>query len=138
MSLKTWKEEFYPTPAEHVSAFHAIDHSLVKWRGLRQANLNRHELVRSGFQIVDKDGGEMLRMNQDTCALCVHYLNPPGGTGNVCKTCPLFIVRGGVPCDVGDHLPPYHAFIFRGDPEPMIRLLEEALQAEKAGALVTA
>lgn len=39
MSLETWKEEFYPIPADEVPESQALAHSLRKWEGLRKENL---------------------------------------------------------------------------------------------------
>lgn len=105
MSLKTWKEEFYAVPANEVAKEDAVSHSLRKWEGLRPANLEKHWVYWDYRGLTDLPG-EVLRIDSNSCALCVHYLDnsiaayevdedPP----HMCSACPLAIARGDVPCD---------------------------------------
>lgn len=127
MSLKTWREEFYPVEAADVSRRSALAHSLRKWEGMRPAALEKHGVERLGADLVH--GASEFTVDSASCALCVHHLYDDD-----CTTCPLFKVRGGVRCDQsasGEEMPPYAAFIVRGDPEPMIRLLKLAKRGRR-------
>lgn len=120
MSLESWKEEFYKTPAEGVKKGKALDHSLRKWEGLKKGNLRKHGVGLESGSVFDQDGG-CLDIDGNTCALCFHYNR---SFRNGCEGCPLVIVRNGEGCDSGkDH--PYGKFL-DGDPLPMLRLLRKA------------
>lgn len=61
MSIKTWKEEFYPVkPRKSMTTKEAIEHSLRKWEGLRKSNLKKHglEQVFWGDAILESVGDE--------------------------------------------------------------------------------
>ncbi len=132
MSLESWKREFYGTPAsppsEHVAV--AIQHSLTKWIGLRKENLERHGLKKFGVVITaDEAIGPEFSINGGTCALCVKYVSTNNHEGD-CGDCPLKELLGE-PCDVEqeDGNPgPYDHWSETGDPEPMIKALEETLE----------
>ena len=59
MSLETWKAEFYPIPAEYVSTDDALRHNLSLWVGIRQENLDKHDVI--------------YHSHADTCATCPIY-----------------------------------------------------------------
>lgn len=138
MSLQTWKDEFYPVRAREVDAKDAVEHSLTKWRGLRQENLERHQVCISGLAVAEVGGSTHFTLSASTCALCEHYYNPnkediegdeDDDKGLACETCPLAKARGGYACDrdmpdsaTGDAAPYFRL----PDPEPMIRWLEKA------------
>jgi len=44
MSLKTWKEEFYPVEAEDAASnpIEATKHSIQKWKGAMAESLEKH------------------------------------------------------------------------------------------------
>lgn len=154
MSLYTWKREFYPKPARDVPVKDAVQHSLVKWIGLRPDNLARHGLCRDedGFTIIEPDDKEnKLDISAASCALCVHFLKDEDEEdGDDCRLCPLAIARGGVHCDEAamwyadpesisprltaeeyallsaEKYSPYRRFTAYGDPEPMIFWLKKA------------
>lgn len=44
MSYQTWAEKFYPVAAELVPEEQALAHSLQKWKGLTEENLDAHGL----------------------------------------------------------------------------------------------
>lgn len=118
MTLATWKEQFYRVPADSPEAkARPITHSLQKWKGLRQENRDAHGL----------DGRELLLINDASCALCELHLDFERGFANACGNCPLHTVRGRS-CDSPRTASPYTFWIKRGDPEPMIALLEQALK----------
>ncbi len=149
MSIQTWIEEFYPTKA---SAFlglenvdrEALEHSLQKWIGLRKENMEKHGVFFQDGSVVEFVAGRGysrpgVHLGSSTCALCqVHYSH------NIqsCGECPLVAVRG-VPCDErhcsdsesssGLARSPYAAFCYPlaardRDPEPMIKLIQLALE----------
>lgn len=116
MSLKTWKEEFYPVEAETLKSAtdkECLEHALKKWSGVRKDNLNKHKIA----HMRGKVGGpeENLFLNRDTCALCAkHYT---GSTLDPCGKCPLVDCTYVVQC----------AFIFH-DIRPMLLKLRKCLR----------
>lgn len=135
MSIKTWKDEFYPVHAREVNGEEAaILHSLRKWEGLRAENLAKHGLVRGrGWSLKDGDDEHAFSVSAVSCSLCAAFLDdePPEG-GSECWKCPLFRVQGA-PCCEGDDNPFDHFFI-AGDAEPMIALIRSALGASEGRA----
>jgi len=122
MSLQTWKNEFYPIPADKCRKKDAVVHSLRKWIGFRQENLARHGIATDDIEYAHLDGGK-------SCALCFFYRN----TKEECGNCPLFVARGGWECflyssryDIG-LISCYASYTRHGNPEPMIAFLEKAL-----------
>jgi hypothetical protein len=126
MSLETWKAEFYPVEASEVAVgLPAIEHSLRKWIGLRKENLVRHGLTNVRYCIGESDD-KFLNINSNSCALCTHYIDQE------CSECPLVAVRGMTCDDDFDEVyAPYQTFGEKGDPEPMIALIQTALDAWK-------
>jgi hypothetical protein len=135
MSFKTWKAEFYPRrPSTRMSRLAAAEHSLRKWLGLRP-----HALTRHGVDFTEATVGEgnklsdILYFDATSCALCVKF---QGEAIPSCVTCPLFQVRGKVPCDDlrdDETLSPYHKALV-GDPEPMIAWLRKTVAYVKRQA----
>lgn len=128
MSLETWKAEFYPVEAQDVPVEDAVRHSLQKWIGLRAENLSRHEcwLDDNGCDIAVVDSSrDYLYIDSRTCALCEHHRR-----GGACLNCPLVKVRGR-PCDDDEGFSSPYGQIYKRNPEPMIALLELALQSRK-------
>lgn len=138
LSLKEWKDRFYPVAAEHVPHNNkaAIEHAIRKWSGLDAQWLAVYGLKRDGKVLFDDDL-ETFSVSADTCVLCQMYLTSPA-----CVCCPLSAVRGE-PCDeitqaeyvlsqddpTIDH--PYGHFLESGDTRPMLRLLYAALEREE-------
>ena len=118
MSLETWKEEFYPVPADEVPESQALTHSLRKWEGLRKENLEKHGVKRRLHKV-----GEF-HVDSTTCALCHHH------AGSFwCYTCPIAgtdEAGNSVNCDHE-----YIKWVGGGDPEPMIELIKNAINKEK-------
>ena len=74
MSLASWKEEFYPTPAYACPCDQALEHSILKWTGLLPENLEKHKVFLDGQYLRDPESPNCaLRIDGDSCALCVHY-----------------------------------------------------------------
>lgn len=121
MSIKSWKEEFYPvsamqvardTPREPKRSLDRalLEHSIKKWIGLRSTNIDKHG-IRYGVPIV---------IDASSCSLCrVYYTH-----GNDCDGCPLMTKQG--PCDRENG--PFRSSMRNGEPEPMIRALKRALK----------
>ena len=120
MTLRTWKDEFYPTEARRASEEDAVSHSLQKWIGLRETNLEKHGLSIESLWttgIVDSNGDGMTN-NGASCALCAHYYT--SGEYN-CLGCPL-MHHLKKRCDMGRYSL-IKLFIDTSDPEPMIDAL---------------
>jgi hypothetical protein len=135
MSIKTWRDEFYPVAARDVpkDPVEATKHSLQKWIGLRPDNLARHDVVLRGHEVREPQFNAPHELNvyisASSCALCVHYYGDEVSDRH-CSECPLHQVRGGYPCDKRsgrEPLDPWSWYSPRQDPEPMISWLEEAL-----------
>lgn len=138
MSYKSWAEEFYPVEAgSNEAKANPISHSLRKWIGLREENLSRHDLYLDYHAVKNQADYVCLNIDADSCALCAVYYKPEAKIGK-CAECPLYQVRGA-PCDTmygedfDDEAPdsPYHKLINSKNPEPMIKLLERALELSK-------
>jgi len=148
MSLETWKEEFYPVPADDKRAKRshtaAVNHSLKKWRGLTKENLEKHGLQKESTVIIPINGGGCISIVGATCALCcMEYdrtcLNN-STSEKFCRQCPLFRTLGRQ-CDqdnlldVSEEPGPYIKFIIKDDPQPMIEALEKTKKKLRAGVL---
>lgn len=128
MSIESWKEEFYPISAHKVLPFDALEHSLRKWQGFRYENLAKHDLDvsrHSGIKQdhLDEDEQENF-IGISTCACCAHWYKKD------CVGCPLFHARDDQKCYMGKDAP-YTRFQFNADPEPMIALIERAIENER-------
>lgn len=140
MSISSWKEEFYPVPADEVGEEGALEHSLRKWIGLRRENLRKHDVSLGAVRIAGYDGG--LTIDGTSCALCAHYYSRHGRRCEM--RCPLVDVNDGYSCDgslvwedddkkhESDEHDHYTHMRKRGDPEPMINLLEKAIRNKEA------
>lgn len=124
MSIETWKAEFYPEEAADAAekgAIHAIQHSIVKWKGLREDQLKKHGLTANNTHLREAEGLSW-EIDSRNCALCCL---DEMGKGR-CKSCPIYLCTGRECQD--------EYILFRGtnQPEPMIALLERTLTwAEK-------
>jgi hypothetical protein len=130
VSLKTWKQEFYPVDASDTDEDSAAAHSLRKWEGLRHHNLDKHgALVRDNGRYIS-DGDEHLPISSTSCALCEwHWQGVEDDDGRRCCSCPLAIARQGTPCDVSmpdEEQSPWTQWLSTHDPEPMIHWLSLA------------
>lgn len=135
-ALTRWKQAYYPVPANEVPEADALEHSLIKWQGLRKSVLDEYGLKVDEGVLSDSnsDVDNEFSIDSSSCALCQHYLN------RGCEGCPLFEIRGQARCDYWtdeetdeDRRPPYGEFTDQGNPEPMIRLLEQAVDEQKEG-----
>lgn len=131
MSLKTWKKEFYPKPADETTLEEALAHSQKKWEGLSLENMQRHHVQYVCGCVTDKRTclNSSLPISGSTCALCQHYMMK----NNTCAGCPLYEVRG-VQCDDimrGEEETPWHVWCGNEDPVPMQMWLQKAVDAQK-------
>lgn len=126
MSIKSWKEKYYPTPASApTTMLAALKHALRKWKGLYPSTLKEHGLkIGEETELVGEDG--TFPVDTETCAVC-SFVNVD------CRICPLYEVRGKK-CDTPSswNIPsPYSSLTLYGDPVPMIGLLHEAIDLVK-------
>jgi hypothetical protein len=130
MSLKTWKEEFYPHPANETNkGIPAILHSLSKWRGLNPSNLKRHRLeIGVGGKLYDKKiPRNSLEINADSCSLCYHYMN--SNYLDNCITCPIYWTHERRCTTLNSlGLSEWKIWLHSFNPKPMIKLLEKTLK----------
>jgi hypothetical protein len=90
-----------------------MEHSLRKWKGARKEVLKEYGLSRDGFLITT--GETVLSFRETSCALCqVHNSN--------CDECEIKLSRGR---SCGSE---FRVFAKDGNPEPMIKLLEQTIQ----------
>lgn len=128
MTVKTWSAEFYPVRADDpsiVTDLQAVQHSLLKWRGMSPEMLDKHGVnVTSNNNLAGTD--DIFHIDAATCALCVKHMSSPDQ--RPCDTCPLFLVRGGMRCDFSKHktTSPWASWLFLDDNKPMVEWLEKA------------
>lgn len=134
MSLQSWKEEFYPVPADDESitdTAEAVRHSLQKWKGLSERQRAKHGVSVTSHGRLHESGDPCMRIffvDASTCALCEQHFDSSGGT---CSTCPLYLLRDGVPCDklnpaLDGEESPFVMWTDHNNPLPMITLLQQA------------
>ena len=123
MSIKSWKQEFYPITAKQAARkgdLAAIDHAYLKFRGTFPSNLKRHRCEKRKCRVLF--GDFEFCFSFETCALCVRntetILDMPR-----CGRCPLF-VSGGVRCPGFGSA--YREWEESNDPRPMLKALRAA------------
>lgn len=134
MSLQTWMDEFYPTPAQKFpTELEAVEHSLRKWKGLTKENLKKHCVDQHRFSIIDASDVK-LDIDCTTCALCQYHVESPEYIAD-CNKCILKKVNvsefNGQQYSCDSTMPEKHTGIYQefmsyGNPQPMIELLEKA------------
>ena len=107
MSLQSWKKEFY-SPISKVSKKDALQHSLIKWVGLRKENLAKHGVEYDSTIGAITFKGSKLAIDGWSCALCRKYKS--------CDDCPL-----------GDCAFEYGHFQRVSNPESMIDLIQSTV-----------
>lgn len=114
LSKEAWLSLYYPTTAEQASATEreALEHSIRKWKGLRDLEAKGLKLVEE-ISLYTKEGLHVLDIDGESCALCFRRQ------------------YGCLGCSVGSCGLQYRQFNKYADPEPMIKLLEEALERVK-------
>lgn len=116
MSIESWKEEFYRADLCHAPTLHAI----VKWKGLRKENLERHSVYHDWMTIWDDEGNDF-SVSTITCRLCNIYYRKDSKS---CINCPLHTYLEE-DCDREEQV--YAYWKNTGDPEPMIKALQESV-----------
>ena len=128
MSLETWKAEFYPIPAEEVSTDDALRHNLALWVGIRQENLDKHDVIYHSHAVYDgAHTNNPFPMDSNTCALCKQH-------ADTCATCPIYDVKfkASVYKQLAGCHDAYRIFLKEDTPEPMINLLQTAIDMQQA------
>jgi len=135
MSIKSWKEKYYPIPANQVEKKDAVQHSLLKWEGLQSDVLIEYGLNRSAeiYQIEDFEGATF-EVTADTCALCLLYYDEEkeheGPPKLMCEKCPIYEEQGcSCTSPTGDGPSQWGAWI-RGDARPMLEILQQVKERE--------
>jgi hypothetical protein len=130
MSLASWKKEFYPITAKKASEkseVEAIEHSLKKWQGLTEENLEKHGLKKWGLAIKGIGTDQYLDIDDTSCALCEKYYNENVNEeiDDPCIKCPIYLSSKHT-CHKQ-----YGTYVGLSDPAQMIELLKETLEWSK-------
>lgn len=142
MSLETWKEEFYPIPAnENMEDMEALLNAKRKWEGMRKENLEKHECnVKTGRINYN---AEFFCIGAGSCALCLKYSPEYEETLNkyVCDQCPIYLSRDEISCDNlsqeeidlqkysdNEIHSPWHEFTNNNNPELMLQAIDIAIE----------
>lgn len=129
MSLKTWKEEFYPTEASSPEALASpIEHSLRKWKGLTEENLSKHDVWRDKkAALIRDDDNKFLVIDSESCSLCAKskLIRFSKQGSSMCEHCEI-MKNLNEECDIE-----YAEWCRTGDPTLMISLLTRTLAASK-------
>lgn len=122
MTIKSWKKEFYPVPAENAAKtdLMALRHTLKKYLGLRKENIKKHELLH--LRNVIQDDNDCFVFSGNTCALCEKY-------NDNCDNCPI-TKQEGESCNGSDDNV-YLQLANNGNPEPMIELMKILIKKEQ-------
>ena len=127
MSLKEWKEKYYPVAAEEIAntkgvgPIKLIKHSLRKWEGLRE--LDKYKLAKKGKGFICSETREIFFVDDKSCSLCREYYSI--FNVNECSKCPIFKYQKRKCSDE------FEIWVFIDYPEPMIKLLEQTLEFYK-------
>jgi len=134
MTIKSWCEEHYPTSAnefcKNKDALAAIKHTLRKWQGARVEVLDKHNLKFTRGSLLDENNVKF-GFSAESCSLCELSSSKDGDNRN-CEICPFHIVfKRACTTNEYDQYSDYSEFgiwYHDGDPEPMIKSLEEVLK----------
>jgi len=126
MSIESWKQEYYTEPCLCTNDRERAEHTKLKYIGARKGNLERHGLVKKYAGLYLKDHKlHGFPFSGSTCSFCQTYANKSG-----CNSCPLY--REDQWCEINadgedlHELVAYDHFV-KGDPEPMIALMDTIL-----------
>ncbi len=131
--LKSWLKAFFRpvTKASTWSDKKCFEHALKKYEGALPRVRNEYKLRRIGTALAD-DSNDLFSFNHASCSLCKKY--HIYHAHNPCKGCPIDM--SGVRCAIGPR-DPYSVFHKKGDPKPMIKLMEKLIsQCDKKGEWV--
>ncbi len=138
MSLKSWKEEFYPIRASSAEAIDteeaALRHTELKWTGLLKENLEKHNLkwdyeAEVFANISDEDeyyedddyDVDCFTVGDINCALCQRH---PGIFQ--CSACSL--CQEAKNCCSGGKGSELNEFMEYGNASPMLKLIRKTLK----------
>ena len=138
MSIKTWKKEFYPVDAktfkgedqnnkEKVIA--CVEHSIQKWEGLSQVNLNKHYITVDRGNLIDSEGSHF-EISGESCSLCQMFTVMVDDE-HQCASCPLYQIRGSMACDtrkVNEYTSPWREYKVNNKESVMISWLKRTLR----------
>jgi len=122
MSFESWKEEYYPVPADEVDPEDALEHSIRKWDGLSEENCHKHDI-----DLLDVDCD--LPVEGSTCALCQIH-NPEAFDKDKCVGCPLYKDLGKA-CFTGENSP-WSSWVKFDNNVPMLEALKRARDNEQS------
>jgi len=130
MGYLSWKEEFMPIPIAKVKDTSAW--ILRKWTGARAYNLKKHDMTIVDGELRGKRGCWDEIFKSENCPWCIE------DNGSDCRACPA-VMAGLNKCAntfggayIEKH-PPYTAFVYENDPEPMIQWIEQAIELINEG-----
>ena len=135
MSLKEWEMKFYPKSAAQIVAEGAteeelLEHALLKWKGLRKEEREAYGLQLSSRLLYEESNTYAdFFVDGHSCSLCEAY-------NSSCFKCPIgqFLPhRLRLQEEEEACLYEYWKLLHKGDPEPMISLLERVLAWVKGG-----
>lgn len=141
MSLKSWKQEYYPVGASTVARdktktdVDLLDHCIRKWIGAGDHATEKHTVSFANNMIQDKSSSvvhQYFSLAGSSCALCQrHDRSVYDGT---CKKCPLAQYRNGVRC-YNDHPTLGNPYKFADEKSPamMVEQLYETKKWVQAG-----
>jgi len=143
MSIKSWREEFYPITGKKAAqqgTLASLKHGLKKWQGITVENRNKHNVFRSGTVSMldreDYDGNtESFEFGWHECGLCWIYNNSTGPLRRDTREgCP--ISRVGEKGELVTCLHPESGYCLfrsgRAGPEVLISELAQALESWQA------
>ncbi len=110
-----------------MTALEAADHSLLKWEGLRPANLKKHKVsLDNDLSLHCAEENTSFYFDAETCSLCKKYLAYDKITpfDTRCLTCPV-VLSGGINC-FDDNSPFMRAFENKKI-QPMINTLRNSV-----------
>lgn len=133
MSIESWKAEFYPETAIDVAnrgnEIECIEHSIQKWNGLSEENLNAHEVQKNSSLLFDIDDNHQFELDATSCSLCefteIRY-NDVDEEADFCNHCPI-VKATGKECNVQ-----WNQFVYKDNPKPMQELLQQTLEFYKS------
>lgn len=131
-----WRREFYPITAleaaQSKDELVCVKHSLLKWEGLRDSNLEKYNLeINRYYSIQPKGGGiDILSISGRTCALCKLH-SGEGDDEDGCCECIIYEKDGASCSGLDDEgrvvLTPWRQWTKDFHPGPMINLLNECM-----------
>lgn len=135
MTPEQWLSKHYPVPASALSEAtdeECLLHCINKWEGANEENLPKGMTYEEHFVL---NGGAVLLLDCDTCALCMNYNLDNDDrlcTDDTGKQCPIVRMRG-IPCyyENSEKTDIYEQS--ENDPAPMIDLLKRTLEFVRNG-----